>query len=97
MLRDNVVGGEPGRCGLELLVAELNETRPRVFFTFAPIICHQKQRNRSLLNTKAQKRKGSEKKYDYDDNDTEIRGFEDGGFKVGVEPAERELGATGSH
>ena len=28
---------------------------------------------------------------------TEIGGFEDGGFKVGVEPTERELGATGSH
>jgi hypothetical protein len=26
---------------------------------------------------------------------TEIRGLEDGGFKVGLEPAERELGVTG--
>lgn len=28
---------------------------------------------------------------------TEVGGFEDGGFKVGVEPAERESGAAGSH
>lgn len=27
----------------------------------------------------------------------EVGGFEDGGFKVGVEPAERESGAAGSH
>lgn len=65
MLRDYVVGGEPRRGSLELLEAELTETRPRISVTFAPIF--------------------------------EIGGFENGGLEVGVEPAERELGATGSH
>ena len=41
VLRDYVIGGEPTRGSLELLVAELSESRPRISVTFAPIFCAQ--------------------------------------------------------
>lgn len=43
VLRDYVIGGESTRGSFQLLVAELAETRPRFFLTFAPIFCSKIQ------------------------------------------------------
>lgn len=50
-----------------------------------------------ILVTRKKKKHKTSEKVAVISYHTEIGGFEDGGFKVGLEPAERELGATGSH
>ena len=43
VLRDYVIWRESTRGSFQLLVAELGETRPRFFLTFAPIFCNKIQ------------------------------------------------------